>query len=151
LAIITCACGKARNWGYDEIRSEKREFASNRLRYLKADPLRGIELEFIQTANATKAYLNLHSFHKTDRKDLLVTFEAGGQARSSSAYVLAGGQRVLLSEEIAEWLMQTLKEGHSVHVQLPGYRQVVDAAGFAHKLKRMQHPLPVGNPFRLPY
>lgn len=153
-ALVLLSCSKQSSWRNDEIYSEHKEHRSTKLCYLSKDSAHGIDLEFVQTQELLKVYLNVHSMpvppYQGDPKSAMVKFTIGSKQTRCLAYRLAGGQRFLLPDEIVETLIQALKEGHPVAISLSGYQSVVKAEDFSSKFDRFQHPFPIKNPFHLP-
>lgn len=148
------SCSQSSHWTNDQVYSEQREHRSSKLCYHSKDPVHGIDLEFVQTQEQLKVYLNVHSIpippHQGDPKSAAVKLKCGSEQKSLIAYRLEGGQRFLLPDNAAKMLIDSLKEGQDVSISLHGYRSTIKAEDFSKKFDRLQHPSPVENPFRLP-
>jgi hypothetical protein len=134
--------------------SSDQNHRSTRLSYFSHDPLHGIDLEFLQTPEHLKAYLNVHSMPvppiSGNPKSSLVKLKIHTETLSFQAYRLEGGQRFLLPDEITKTLIEALTNGQEVSISLSGYNSLVKAEDFSKKFEHFQHPFPLKNPFHLP-
>ena len=134
--------------------SRHEESRSAKLCYHSHDPIHGIDLEFVQTQEHLKVYLNVHSIpvpaYQGNPKSVLVNLLINSEPLHCQAYRLEGGQRFLLPDEIAATLIKALKNDQEVSISLTGYRSIVQAEDFSAKFDRLQHPFPLQNPFHLP-
>lgn len=149
------ACSRqSSHWSSNKIHSDVKEYSSTKLIYSSDDPINGIDLEFIKIGDHLNAYLNVHSIPvpscKDGKKYSLLKLEAIGEVHQTKTYRFEGGQRFLLSEEIAKILVDLLQENKDVTLILPGYRTVIKAEDFPKKFHRLLNPFPIQNPFHLP-
>lgn len=134
--------------------SRQEDSRSAKLCYYTHDPIHGIDLEFLQTQEHLKVYLNVHSIpvpaYQGNPKSVLVNLAINNsEALRCQAYRLEGGQRFLLPDEIAETLIEALKNDQEISISLTGYRSIVKAEDFSKKFDQLQHPFPLQNPFHL--
>ncbi|MBS0604437.1 MAG: hypothetical protein JSS60_05285 [Verrucomicrobia bacterium] len=153
-SLFLLSCSKQSHWAFDQVHSDKKEFRSTKLTYYSRDPVSGLDLELLRTEEHLNAYLNIHSIpiapYKGDPKKALVTLEINGEKIQSIAYRLGGGQRFLLSEEIAETVIEALHNHQEVSIALIGYRTLFQPEDFSAKFQKLVHPFPFENPFKLP-
>ncbi len=152
LGCLAISCGKQSHWAFDQIHSNKSEFCSTKLTYRSLDPAYGINLEFLKTQDSLNTYLNVHSIPlKGKQKDVPLKIEIDGKVLRASAYRLAGGQRFLLPQETANLLIDALKNGKEVSMTLVEYKTTFKPDDFSQKFEKLLHPLPIQNPFHLPF
>lgn len=153
-ALFLFSCSKPSHWSSDQIHSGVIDCNSTKLSYFSKDPLHGIDLELIQTTESLKVYLNIHSIpippFRENPKAASVKIKIHSKVLICQAYRFEGGQRLLLPDEIADMLIETLKNGHEVTLSLPGYSSVIHVEDFTSKFDKLQHPFPLKNPFHLP-
>ena len=153
--LLATSCNKDNRWAFDQIHSEQEESRSTKLSHLASDPVNGIDLEFIQTQGRIKTFLNVHSTpippcpHQL--KAALVTFIVEGESFESEGYRMEGGQRILLSENDSERLLEALKKKQKVEISLKGYHTTIHGNGFSEQFEKLQKPFPYPNPFHLPF
>jgi hypothetical protein len=152
--LLLTSCNKQSHWSNDQVHSRQQESRSAKLYYRSPDPVHGIDLEFLQTQEHLKVYLNVHSIpvpaHEGNPKSAQVNLLINSEPMRCVAYRLEGGQRFLLPDEIAEMLIKALKNNQEVSISLTGYRSIVKAEDFSAKFDRLLHPFRLQNPFHLP-
>jgi hypothetical protein len=158
LLLLLCllfSCGKQDHWAFDQIRSEKKEFSSTKLTYCSRDPVHGIDVELLKTEEHLNIYLNIHSIPiaplRENPNHIPLTINVEGKAWHGSAYRLTGGQRFLLPSDIAQTLIEALKNHKEVALCLACYQTLLKPEDFASKYEQLLHPFPLQNPFQLPF
>lgn len=140
--LLLCACSRPSHWSSNEIHSRTKEHDSSKLSYYSRDRAHGIDLEFLKTKDHLNVYLNVHSIPipATPNKTATFKLESAGKTLTCEAYRMEGGQRLLLTEEIATLLIESLKNHNDVTLSLPGYRTTIKAEDFSKKFHRLFHP-----------
>lgn len=142
LLVLLSACSTPSHWSSNEIRSRTQEHDSTKLSYLSKDRAHGIDLEFLKTNQHLHIFLNVHSLPIPSNKNKTahLKLESSGKISTCEAHLLEGGQRLLLPEETASLLIESLKNQNDVTLTLPGYRTTVLAEDFSKKFHRLLHP-----------
>ncbi len=155
MSFLLLSCSKQSHWAFDQVHSDKKEFRSTKLTYYSRDPVHGIDLEFLNTEKHLNVYLNIHSIpiapYKGDPKTALLSVDIEGETIRCSAYRLAGGQRFLIPDDVAQALIEALKNSKEVSVSLVGYSTVFKPEDFSSKFEKLLHPFAIENPFHLPF
>lgn len=155
LLFLLLSCSKQSHWAFDQVHSDQKEFRSAKLTYYSLDPVHGIDLEFLKTEEHLKVYLNIHSIpiapNKEDPKNTVCTIVIDEETLRCSAYRLDGGQRFLISNDVGETLIEALKNQKPVSISIASYRTVLKPEDFSSKFEKLLNPLPIQNPFHLPF
>lgn len=153
LCLLT-ACTKQGQWSQEKIHSHCEAFTFCKVRARSSDPVRGLDVEFVHFADGTKAYLIIHSTPipctccPSDKAPLHIQVDQDDFAFHAER--LEGGQRFLLTEEAAAFLIHTFLAGKDALITLPGYRSLIQAAGFSKYFNEMERRT-WENPFHLPF
>ena len=154
LLTFLFACSSRSHWISDQVHSDKKEYRSAKLSYLPNDPVHGIDLEFLKIGERLNVYLNIHSIpvspYQGKAKSALLKLEIDGETLRYETYRLEGGQRFLLSEDVARILIESLQNHKDVTLILPGYRSTIRPEDFSSKFNRLHDPSLLQNPFHLP-
>jgi hypothetical protein len=152
--VLLFACSSHSHWTSDQVVSNQKEFSSTKLSYLSKDPAHGIDLEFLKLEERLNVYLNVHSIpvppHQSNQKSALLKIDVDGEIIRCEIYRLEGGQRFLLSDELAQIVIKSLQNNKEITFTLQGYRSTIKAEDFSKKLNQLLHPFPLQNPFSLP-
>lgn len=152
--LLFLSCTKQNHWAFDQVHSDRKEFRSTKLTYYSRDPVHGIDLEFLNTEEHLNLYLNIHSIPvaapKADTNNTPLRIDIQGETLRCSAYRLAGGQRFLVPDEVAQTVIKALQDRKEVSISLIGYRSVFKPEGFASQFEKLLHPFLMKNPFHLP-
>lgn len=134
LGLSLTSCASKENWRHSHITSGTTDFNSSRLVYTTENSSEKINLELIQTKNALRGYLSVHShpilpYDKDPKKALIsITIE------NDSFYCIGqrheGGHRILLPEETLQLLIAALREGKSTLIETSGYKTKINPEGF---------------------
>jgi hypothetical protein len=155
LPLLLFSCSKESRWAFDEVYSEQREFCSTKLTWRPPDPINSVHVELLNTQEHLRVYLNILSTpvspYRGDPKKALLTMDIDGQKCQYEIRRLEGGQRFLLSDEIANALIDALQNQRSVTLSLPGYSARLIAEDFSSKYKKLLHHTPFCNPFHMPF
>ena len=147
-------CTQNTDWSVSYLTSSNTEFSSARLFFPTKDWVNGIDVEFVQTSDGLHAYLQVHSHpippYLDNPKEALVNLQTENNSCCGAAIRREGGQKILLSPILQDFLLSSLKEGKSVTMELVGYETVILADGFNEHLYEMQNR-PFDYPFHLPF
>lgn len=134
--------------------SNQKEFSSTKLSYFSKNPVHGIDLEFLKLEERLNVYLNVHSVpvppHQGNQKSALLKIDIDGEIIRGEIYRFEGGQRFLLSEEMAKIVIKSLQNNKEITFILSGYRSTIKAEDFSTKFDQLLHPFPIKNPFYFP-
>lgn len=149
------SCHEKSRWTADKITSEKKTHTSTRLSYFSKDRVNGIDLEILRTEEHLKLYFHVHSTPIPTDPQLpthsSISFLIGDEKFHTKGYRMKGGQKILLNEKDAEFLLATLAEGKQVQVFMKGYKTVIDPHGFIETKKQLESPFFSPHFFRLPF
>lgn len=154
LVVLLCGCTTHNRWSVDHIKSGRPEFNSSKLSYRTLDPLHGLELELIRTQNSFNLYLHVNSQTippcKNNPKAALVSVITQDASHTEEAARLQGGQKILLSENLRDIIIDALQKNSSLTIRVGNYSTLIEPEGFQELLKKMESP-PFYLPFRLPF
>lgn len=152
--LLLFSCGRQNHWSHEEIHSNYEEYSYSKVHYRGRDPVRGIDLEFVQSADCLKTYLLVHSTAvpslKQDPKKIKVKIEIDSELMTCDADRFDGGQRFLLPEKQAAFVIEALLAKKNVIISIPGYRSEVPAEGFVNHFRKLGRSF-LQNPFHLPF
>jgi hypothetical protein len=155
LCLVLGGCGKESHWACDQIHSGKEAFCSSKLTYRSGNPTRGIDLEFLKTAEHLATYLNVHSLpispRKKDPNTTPLTLEIEGERSHYLTRRLLGGQRFLLPPDAAQKVIDALQDQKEVKITLASYETLLKPEDFSSKFEKLLDPSPLQNPFHLPF
>lgn len=114
--FIACTHSPTRDWQTQAIITHNPDYNSKRFVLSPHNIYRDLEVEIVQDTNSTRVYLNTHSRKFTSSMELQVTASDKAQTKSLKTYRLQGGQRLLVCDEDAKWLLDTLKKGKRLHI-----------------------------------
>jgi hypothetical protein len=148
------ACTKSTPWQADHIHTGDAAYNSTKLSYPARDHVNGADLEMLLIGNSITSYLQVHSQtippYRGNPKEALVSIKVDDQVFSGVAQRHEGGQRVRLTLDLQEQLIQALQTKKSVQLQLEGYQSLIMADDFPKQFKKFQET-PIRNPFQLPF
>lgn len=109
----------------------------------------GMDLEIICIGNNLKGYLHLYP-HAMKQSSVikLITKEFTQQF---PAYCLAGGQKILLSQECLSFFLHALENNQEVQITIGGYQSIIEPIGFPENFKSLQTFPKLLNPFQLSF
>ena len=143
LFIFLFGCSRPSHWTSDQMDSSEKKFRSTKLSYLSKDSLHEIDLEFLNIEDRLKVYLNVHSVpvppDQDDPKSALLKLNINGEMIRCQTYRFEGGQRFLLSDEVAKIVIQSLQNNKEITFILPGYRATIKAEDFSSKFDQLLH------------
>lgn len=118
-ALVSCT-SKQTTWEVSETRTRHTAHQAFKLSHKPDNIFRGMELEFVRTASGLRSYLNVHSLKFAEdiahTKKTEIVLISNGNERHYLADRLEGGQRLLLTPEAQDFLLNQLAENHSVRV-----------------------------------
>ena len=152
--LLLCSCAQNDNWTVDHIQTGNEAFSSSKLSFPTHDAVNGIDLEFLRVEGQLHTYLQVHSQaippYQGNPKEALVTLQMGETTFSGIAHRHEGGQRLLLSNPLQEYLLKALQDQTSVTIRLEGYKTVVATEQFLEHFAEFQGS-PIRNHFQLPF
>lgn len=152
LLLILMGCFTASPWSVSHLDDAE----SARLSYPIHDPVHGIGVEMVCVREGVRTYLEVHAQevppYLGHEKEAFVTLKTPQATLSSTAHRHAGGQRVLLTAELHDFLLTALIAGLPVKIELQGYFTTVQAEQFAEQyehIKKRPLTVPIQLPFKL--
>ncbi|MBS0620780.1 MAG: hypothetical protein JSS61_04905 [Verrucomicrobia bacterium] len=127
LILFAAGCEKPTDWESSQITSHAKEHCSSRLYYCSQDPVGGIDVEVIETAEHLRAYLIIHSSPIPSER-AIAHFDFGDKTLDSPLHPLQGGQRFLIPDAVQEILLASLRAGKSVQIKLAGYEALIPSS-----------------------
>lgn len=147
--FVLFSCSRSSNWQVEHLYSDCEEHSSNKLSYLGKDQMSGINLEILCTKGQIKAYL--HLYPHTIKQATVVELITKEVAQPFNAYCLAGGQKILLSQECLNALLHALENDQAVKITIGGYQSIIEPIGFQENFKKLQTFSKVVNPFQFSF
>lgn len=136
ILLALFGCSHSSNWQVEHLYSDCTEHCSNKLSYLSKDRMSGMDLEIICIGNNIKAYLNLYPH--TIKQPAVIALMTKASTQRFSAYCLAGGQKILLSQEALHFFLHALENNQEVQISIGGYQSLIEPAGFQENWKKLQ-------------
>ncbi len=149
LLLVLFSCTHSSNWQVEHLYSDCKEHCSNKLSYLAKDHVSGIDLEIICIGDNIKAYLNLYPH--TIKQSTVIALITKESTQQFDAYCLAGGQKILLSQECLSFFLHALENNQEVQIAIGGYQSIIEPAGFQENFKKNQTFPKLLNPFQFSF
>jgi len=153
--LLLSGCRSDTSWTVDHVASGRSRFNSTKLTYTAADPINGLDLEFLKTREHLYVYLNVHSVPipplKTDPHHSFVYITVDTERHRFEAVRREGGQRLLLPEDAINLIISSLNQQLPVEIAVSGYSSLISPSDFSKKYKKIQHISAFENPFHLPF
>jgi len=150
--LVLVGCFAASPWTVSHLHDTE----SARLSYPIHDLVNGVGVEMVYAEGVMRCYLEVHAQqippYLGSEKEALVTLRAQTATLRSIAHRHAGGQRLLLTPELHDFLLEALLAGTPVTVELQGYFATLQPDQFAEQYKRIKNrslTLPIQLPFKL--
>lgn len=154
ITALCFGCSRSDSWKVSHIQSGSTQFSSSRLSYHTKDLVNGIDAEFLAVEDTCHLYLHVHSHpvrpYKGDVKKALVQVKTSDETKSFIAYRHEGGQRLLLSDEAREYIVNALYAGEHVTISTSGYSSTLTAESFGKKYHLLEKPPRFRNPLYSP-
>jgi hypothetical protein len=131
--LLLCACQRTSQWQCQHL-CEKNSHCC-RLLYQSEDPVRGINLEFLQTEIGLCTYLQVRNPLPADAK---IEISLADRHVSFDTPSHLGRQRVQLSQEAQDLLLAGLTEDQEVKIELSGCQEVIQTKNFSKLLKNFR-------------
>lgn len=155
LSSLLASCRSSSPWNLDRVESGNAAFNSTKLIFPASDAIYGIDIEFLHTSKDLYVYLNVHSTPvpplKDDPKHAHVVLTVGSEKHHFVALRREGGQRLLLSKETVNLLIESLQKDLPIEIRVSGYSTQLTTADFSKKFQKMQQAPLFPNPFHLPF
>ncbi|NGX46090.1 MAG: hypothetical protein K940chlam2_01272 [Chlamydiae bacterium] len=152
--LLLSACSRTTNWQVQNLPARAHCFESARLIYRSCDRSCGIDIELLSGPDLLATYLQVTSGYipcnPEDPATSKVTLRGKTRSLTVDAERHAGGQRLRLPQVAQEFFLTALERGEPFCLELPGYVEPVDSAGFARAFAKMLHP-GLRLPFHFPY
>jgi len=134
IIILTSCSPKMREWCSDEcITPPCPEFRSAKLFLCPCNPARELEVEILLTYSERHLFINVHSLEipecEEDRATVTIVYE-NGMEEEFLAYRLAGGQRLVVPDDIADRLICELLGGHPFQLKAGHYCSEISVLNF---------------------
>lgn len=100
------------------------------------DLLQGMDVEFTRSCSGVRMFINLYLCPLEGEKAEL-TYKIDGKEYKTLAFVLEGGQRLSLTCEDQEKIIQSLFQGLSVHISVGMYQLEIPAINFSEMYEKM--------------
>ena len=126
--VLLASCSNTlRQWKIDSNKTSHPKFRSSRL-YLKTeDNFSGLEVDLINTSQGQVVYINTFGLELKPEGYTLekyaiinITIRINEQSLQSQGYLLEGGQRIFLSPEASQILIEALNQNKSVELIIAG-------------------------------
>ena len=152
--VVLGGCSASSEWQVSHQKGSQKGFNSSRLSYPVHDKVNGVGVEMVYVKNNLKTYLEVHSQtippYKNNSKEALVKMTTKDQIIHGIAHRHEGGQRVTLPADLQEILVDSLRNGFPVTLELIGYSTTLEPRDFALVYQEMQKA-PVNIPIQLPF
>lgn len=124
ILVITFSCASPRQWIIQETVTCSPEYSSKRLLLAPSDKCNGIQVELIKDCYEVRTTLNCFSLPLTPKWDtsIEVIFDYGDHFETFIGYVLEGGQRIVLSAEGTNQLIENLSSGQPFSIFVGRYK-----------------------------
>jgi hypothetical protein len=151
--FLLSGCAKREAWEVSTIRTGD-EHHSSKLSCASRDPVNGIDLDFLMVAGELSVYLTVHSrpvpSYPLDEKTALVKLVSEDRKKIFLAIRREGGQRLLLPESIHAFILDSLKQGKPLLVQVCGYQAKIEPNNFNKQYHEFLEPSSLKPSIRLP-
>ncbi|MFN0065606.1 MAG: hypothetical protein ACKVOH_05150, partial [Chlamydiales bacterium] len=128
LPLILLACSHKSLFRYEE--QTKGSFVSARLTYPAHNQTRGMELQFLMSKSGLETSLSIFAGRFSSLKESSrispIVLMYNGEKRILPAYLMEGAQRVRLTEESSQILIQHLLEGHTLTLYSGSHIEEID-------------------------
>lgn len=141
--LISCSTNQ-RQWVFDSNKASHNDFKSNRMLLSPENNFSGLEVEIIQTSQSRLVYLNSfgaeilpegttsEGYHFVN-----VTLTIDQQSNIYAAFLLNGGHRVLLPEDITLLIIDALHAHQTVEISIDQRSTVVIPDNFVNAYKKL--------------
>lgn len=142
ILCTSCAAVPCREWQFTCIKTPDPCFSSSRLILRTSNRFRGLDVEFIQTANGMEMHLNAFSLPFSNAPDdpsktsVKITIE--DEVWVILAERLDGGQRLLIPFAVSQQVVAALLNEQDVQIQVGRYQEELLAQGFAILYEKME-------------
>jgi hypothetical protein len=141
ISLLTCSCGCPNSlWQVDHTCASQTCFQTVRIAQKPEDKFRGLEIEFVQSSNGLRTYLNNFSLPFSEAaanpSKTEITLRIGNLERIDLADRLKGDQKLLLSDETQALIIHSLLKGDPVEVKAGRFFIHISPADFSKHLPR---------------
>ncbi len=140
--ILMSGCTPKENpWKSSSISTKYAAYNSKRLTIEPKNKFRGIELEIIKNHKGLKGYLNIRSltlpFSNCDSSKCAITVSTGAETRHYALDILKGRQRMLLSADALEFIIDSLSHQTNVDIATGRFHSTIPSEGFEKAFSKM--------------
>jgi len=143
-ASLLIGCNKPDPWQVSHIQTKLTPFRSSRLVYNSEDKVNGIDIEFIADSSENHVYLKVHSHpfkpYQGKKKQALVTISDEALVNQFICIRHQGGQKITLTEEARDFMIERLMLGNKVYISCSGYSVDVSSENFESKFASFLSP-----------
>ena len=142
--FIICSCSplSSKSWTFQQLDTGYPRFNGGRIFYQNHDALSGMELTIMRGNYGYKAYLDVFTrLLPEDSSGVLpVLIKQENQKLYFEAVIMQGRQRLSLSNECTEYILQALSEGHPLTLSLPNtpFVHTLRVANFSKVYKKLE-------------
>ncbi len=144
LLLFLSACTRHGCWQVQNLPARELCFKSARLLYRSCDRSCGIDIELLSGPDFLATYIQVTSGYipcnPENPATSKVILRGATRTLTVDAERHAGGQRLSLPQAAQEFFLTALKRGEPFCLELEGYSEVVDSAGFCPAFAQMAHP-----------
>lgn len=119
LCLTSCSSNKPL-WEVSETKTRHTSHQAFRVSQKPDNIFRGMEIEFVRTSSGLRSYLNVHSLkfteHRFNHKKTEIVVISEDDEKKFLADRLEGGQRLLLSADAQDFLLNQLSKNQTVKI-----------------------------------
>lgn len=143
--FFSSCCIPEDSWEFHHVHGICPLYDSAQVLFARGSVADAVEIELLKGSSGKRMYVNLH-FCPIDDADLdieertiLIKYGWGEKEENESwAYVMGGGQRLLLSEDTTEAIIEALLQGEIVNLTVGLYRAAIPASNFSIVYSRLE-------------
>ena len=134
--LINVSCSNPSNWSIDYIHSDS---PSSRLKYYAKTPYSEVEIEFLKTSSNIYSHINI--MNRKCPKDInnspLVSIIIDTNTFNDIGFLQEGDQRIALSKNIAQKLLEGLKNEKQVFIKINEYETLIESKKFSQQYEKL--------------
>lgn len=140
--LLMSGCSPQKNpWKNSSISTKYPAYNSKRLTIEPKNKFRGIELEIIKNHRDLKGYLNIRSMTlppcNCDSSKCAITVSTDAETRRYTLDTLKGRQRMLLSGDALEFIIDSLSHQVNVEISTGRFHSTIPSEGFEKAFSKM--------------
>ena len=134
--LFLASCTKGDPWNESCIRSHVTKHDLAKLSYPPSNECEGLELELVRNGDEIRGYLNAYKSNFKEENSI-ITILSSDRKKTFEVTRLSGGQRLRLSEESLNYLIETLLQ-ESVTVYTSHFKQTYECYQFKNHFATLQ-------------